>query len=374
MTALVVVTLAVHGPAPGWSQQATPTTDLVISIKEQNGILPITGATACVSPHLSEPAFWGKWTARTSGLPAIPGVIWMRQIPVPPGMENENIVITIAKQGYHDLVITDPLSSFVPTAGSTPGSINVRIVRLERGGQSSGDCGTPPADPLRPGLQIFVDPREASARSGDMVTFKLHWSGHDYAAPWYLYEWEIGDTRVAQPVAPSQTPEFQIRAVGPGITLVTPWLLRPDGTRKQGDSARIKVESGAPPPPPPPEQYTFGWERPIDQRAANDFSLPHACAVGMNLQQIVHARPTTTPPGCSIRAISTETCSSCHRMGGASPTLEGIQKDAFCDQVPIFDANPSAATNPATMKPQNLKDFFNDWYNRRDPATNECPD
>jgi hypothetical protein len=223
---------------------------------------------------------------------------------------------------------------------------------------------------------MMIDPQNATVLPGDITTFTLQWSVYGFAARWYLYDWVIDDPNIARPVAPSQTTEIKVEAVAPGMTRITAYLLKPDGTTKQSESAWIKVEARGPPPPPPPppEQYTFGWETPVTQREMNDFMLPHACVVGLPLAQIVHARSPANG-GCSIRTNPDEGCSTCHRMNAEDPTLEGIQKNAFCDLVPRFVANPAAATNPAGMKPQNLRDFFEDWYNRRLLTPNgECPD
>ncbi|MDF1586872.1 hypothetical protein [Marinimicrococcus flavescens] len=351
----------------GRAQTATPTVVLGVWVTEQNSILWVPGVTVCVTPDRSEPAFWGKWTPGAGGgLPGIPGVVWMDGIPLPPGMANQPVTVTVAKQGYVDSVVTDALSSFLPSAGANPGSFNLRRIRMVRGGQTTGDCGTPPPDPLRPGLQMFLDPQEAALSPGNRITFKLLWSGHNFAAPWYLYSWEPGDPAIARAAAPSQTPEIEIEALSPGTTLLTPFLLRPDGTRKQGDSARIKVDTGGPPPPPTPPQeaYGFGWERPVTQREVNDFSLPHSCADGKNLEQLVHSRsPAVDPNGCSLRTNPDEGCSTCHRPNGTRPDLRTIDRAAFCNQVPNFAANAT--------KPSNLKDFFNDWYNRQPTG---CPD
>jgi hypothetical protein len=372
---LAAVLVAVGLPTSAWSQQATPTTLLGVFVTEQNVVLPVPRVTVCASPDASEPAFWGKWTAATGPLPTFPGAVVMQDIPLPPGMSAETIVVTVAKQGYQDTVTTDALSSFLPIPG-TGGAFSLRRIGLPRGGQSNGDCGTPPRDPLGPAVGMMIDPPNETALPGDVVSFTLHWSSYPFAARWYLYDWVIDDLSIVRPVAPSQTTELKVEAVAPGMTRITAYLLRPDGMTKQSESAWIKVETRGPPPPPPPppEQYTFGWETPVTQREMNDFALPHPCVVGETLMSIVHARPTTNPPGCSIRASASETCSSCHRMGGEQPTLQGIQKAAFCNLVPTFVANPAAAANPRGAKPQNLKNFFQDWYDRRDRATGECPD
>ena len=97
-----------------------------------------------------------------------------------------------------------------------------------------------------------------------------------------------------------------------------------------------------------------------------DFMLPRPCVVGINLAAIVHS-PSPANGGCSIRANEDEGCSTCHRQGARTPSSTHRQ-----ERVLRLVRVPNSPPTPT--KPQNLKDFFNDWYGRRDPATGECPD
>jgi hypothetical protein len=342
------------------TQPAAPATDLMVMVLEENVHLPIVRVAVCVSPDASEPAFWGRMTHWL-----VPGIYRIEDIPLPPGMSGQPIVVTLARPDYQTVIEQQPLAAYVPSGGPAPGQIQVRTVRMPRGGPSSADCGTPPQDPLGPAVALMMTPNQWAASMGDRETFRLDWSRYAFAAPWYVYEWVIDDPAIAAPVAVSQGSTIEIEARAPGVTRLTAYLLRPDGSRKQSESARIEVMAARPPPPPPPppEQYSFGWETVIDQRAANDFNLPHACAVGTPLIGIVHARARD----CSIRTNPSEGCSTCHRMGAQRPWLDQVTKQQFCGMVPGFVANMQA-------KPLNLRNFFEDWYGRRDRATGECPD
>ena len=187
----------------------------------------------------------------------------------------------------------------------------------------------------------------------------------------YDFRWEIADRTIADVAPGTPTDVFEVEIVGKaqGTTTVTGYrqnFARPGHPPEEAtDSATIVVAGGGPIRPQPGEPHTFGWETPVNQRAMTDFMLPRPCVVGINLAAIVHS-PSPANGGCSIRANADEGCSTCHRQGAQDPELELITKDAFCALVPEFATNAT--------KPQNLKDFFNDWYDRRDPATGECPD
>ena len=193
----LVLALSTLGAHASYAQQATPTTDLGVFVHQRIAPplppLPVAGATVCVTPDLSEPAFWGRWTRSDSPFPysGVPGLYVMQDIPAPPGMISSTVFVTVARQGDVTVVDPAPLTSFLPTPGPIPGSFTVRFIELQPGGQSNGDCGTPPQDPLGPAVAIRIIPQNATAHVGDLVTFKLEWSAYAFAAPWYLYEWVL---------------------------------------------------------------------------------------------------------------------------------------------------------------------------------------
>jgi hypothetical protein len=239
------------------------------------------------------------------------------------------------------------------------------------------DCGAPLSSPYPQAMRLRPDPLQLDvSKTGFVTTRFVTARGTEQL---YDFRWEIDDRSIAELAAGTPTGVFEVEVVGKaqGTTTITGYrqnMMSPGHPAEEAtDSATIVVAGGAPIPPPPGEPHTFGWERAITQRDMMDFMLPHACVVGLNLEDIVHARSPANG-GCSIRMNQDEGCATCHRMGAEDPTLQGIPKNAFCDLVPRFIANPAAATDPRATKPQNLKDFFNDWYERRDAVTGECPD
>ncbi|MGH7599990.1 MAG: hypothetical protein ACREOI_26855 [bacterium] len=106
------------------------------------------------------------------------------------------------------------------------------------------------------------------------------------------------------------------------------------------------------------EPYTFGWETPITQREKNDFQLPDQCAVGKTLQQIV------TQLGCSIRSDN-QACVSCHNTGTATAN---VRLDNLMGKQDFINRNYLMRfLSSNNTKPQNLKNFFQDWQNRGFP-------
>jgi hypothetical protein len=79
----------------------------------------------------------------------------------------------------------------------------------------------------------------------------------------------------------------------------------------------------------------------------------------LGLKDIVQAKSG----GCTVRkpeAGETEgaKCAQCHRSGAQPPNLENISRNAFCQRVPFFIR---------ADKPENLIDFFDDWFSRGCP-------
>jgi hypothetical protein len=64
--------------------------------------------------------------------------------------------------------------------------------------------------------------------------------------------------------------------------------------------------------------------------------------------------------------MATYALSAIDRAGPDRP--ENISKQAFMNEVQNFITNPNAdPANTGSVKPQNLKDFFQDWINRGFP-------
>jgi hypothetical protein len=105
------------------------------------------------------------------------------------------------------------------------------------------------------------------------------------------------------------------------------------------------------------EGHTFGWETPINQNAVTAFTLPSG-ALGKTLAQIVTQR------GNSIRADG-KACVECHNLGTATANvrLDNLMgKQDFINRMYV-----NRFITGSNTKPQNLKNFFQNWKDRGHP-------
>ena len=235
----------------------------------------------------------------------------------------------VVKQGYKiggAQVTADWIASLGPG-----GAVRVLLESSSNPSLNSpnNDCGTPPTDSLS-NMTMTIDPNQEVANPGDIRSFRLWWSMYNFARSWYQYEWQIDDPNIADRTGPQfQSTAFQVKALAPGTATITADLLAPVGflafARKPSDPAILNVLRTGTIPPQPSEPYTFGWETPINEREVTAFQLPNPCAVGKNLQDIVHAR---RPPDCSIRTDG-NLCAQCHRSGGTRPTRKHLKASVY---------------------------------------------
>jgi len=367
LTTMLFFVFVIHfclSPSAGQAQ-GTPTISFTVEVMDYlNTSQPIAGASVCVSPDGRnsppdyEPAFWGKFGPSDAS-----GRVAVSNIPVPPGMDFSDIYIRVVKQGYQISLARTTPNGIMSRGGVTRILLEASLSQPSLNSPNS-DCGTPPVNPLT-NMSMTIDPKQETAKVGDLRNFRLWWSMYDFAKSWYQYDWQVDNTNVADRTGPQfQSAAFQVKAKSVGAAKITAYLIPPNNFRKASEPATIQVMGTGPSQPPPNEPFTFGWETPITQREKDAFQLPDACAVGKTLAQIVHARRS---PDCSIRA-DRGLCAQCHRMNAAQPTLENISKQAFINVVQNFVNNPNAnPTEIGSVKPQNLKNFFQDWIRRGTP-------
>lgn len=229
---------------------------------------------------------------------------------------------------------------------------------------SPESCGQVVISPYPSAMELSPKHVHVNVRSSEIVKVKFNSARSTESL--YHYRWEINDPTVVAIKAGTSTNTSYVSLVGlnPGSTEIVAYRQNLSGidgsTEVATSSATVTVGSAN-----EPEQllglsepYQFGWDTPVSSRAVVDFMLPHTCAEGRELGLLIHSRGINNT-GCSLRNNEQEGCATCHTPETSLVNMHDISKSDFCELVPYFVIS--------AIKPQYLKNFFNDWYTRGCP-------